>query len=105
MTAVANKPAHPTRRSRRRRAAVIAAIGWLLLAQTLFAVHRIDHVEHGVACALCMAADHAGGPIQDLIHAIAAPTPAAVEPSVYESAPVRFIPSYYSRGPPRHLES
>jgi hypothetical protein len=106
MTTVAHKASHHTTpRSRRRRAAVIAAIAWLLLAQTLFTVHRIDHVEHGVACALCMEADHAGGPIHEPIHAIAAPEPAAVEPTVRESAPVLFIPSYYSRGPPKHLEA
>jgi hypothetical protein len=107
MTAIAEQASRPTGvRSRRRRAAIVAAAAWLLLAQTLLAVHRIDHnAEQHAACAVCVVADHAGGPIQEPIHAIAAPQTASVAVSVAESAPVLIVLSYYSRGPPQHLPS
>jgi hypothetical protein len=93
-------------RSRRRRAAIIAAAVWLLFAQTLLAVHRIDHnAEQHAACALCVVADHAGGPIYEPIHAIPAPESVPVAVTVAESAPVLIVLSYYSRGPPAHLRS
>jgi hypothetical protein len=107
MTERTAKAPHQTGRLRRRnRAAIVAVIAWLLLAHTLFAVHRIDHfTADGVTCAMCVAAHHAGGPIQEPLHAIAMPEPAAVAPSSKESAPVLLILSYYSRGPPLHLRS
>jgi hypothetical protein len=107
MTERTAKAPHQTGRLRRRnRAAIVAVIAWLLLAHTLFAVHRIDHfTADGVTCAMCVAAHHAGGPIQEPLHAIAMPEPAAVASSSKESAPVLLILSYYSRGPPLHLRS
>ena len=107
MTEPARKAAHQAARLRRRnRAAIVAVMAWLLLAHTLFAVHRIDHfTADGVTCALCVAGHNAGGPIQEPLHAIATPEPAAIAPSSKESAPVLVIHSYYSRGPPLHLRS
>ena len=80
MTERTGKAAHQTRRLRRRnRAAIVTVIAWLLLAHTLFAVHRIDHFTGDAAtCAMCVAAHHAGGPIQEPLHAIATPEPEAV---------------------------
>src|SRR6185295_2185136 len=107
MTAIAEQASRAMGvRSRRRRAAIIAAAVWLLFAQTLLAVHRIDHnAEQHAACALCVVADHAGGPIYEPIHAIATPEPAQVAVTVAESAPAPIVLSYYSRGPPAHLPS
>ena len=53
-------------RSRRHRAALLVLLGWLLLAQTLLAVHTVDHakVENGAPCALCMAGDHLAGTVR-----------------------------------------
>ncbi|HET7133806.1 MAG TPA: hypothetical protein VFJ95_16240 [Gammaproteobacteria bacterium] len=95
-------------RARRQRIRVLALFAWLLVAQTLLIVHRIDHASagHEPACALCVAADHVAGPIAAPIHAIAhsSPPPLATH-AVEHSAPSVFVPSYRSRAPPASLRS
>jgi len=94
-------------RLRKRRAVLIVLFGWLLLAQTLLVVHRIDHAkaEHGVLCALCSAADHSAGSAVEIVHSIAPQTPAPVAATVDVSLPVAVASSYRSRAPPTYLES
>jgi len=95
-------------RSRKHRVPIVALFAWLFVAQALLIVHRIDHASagHDVACALCAAADHSGGPIVEPIRAIAPPTPApAVSHIVERAAPFILVLSYRSRAPPQHLRS
>ena len=92
-------------RSRKRRAALLILFGWVLLAQTLLVVHRIDHnaTEHGVACALCVAADHLVGGAHAQVSAIDAPEPLAVESTVGVPAARTIVVAYRSRAPPELL--
>jgi hypothetical protein len=92
-------------RARRHRAAILALFGWLLVAQTLLAAHRIDHYSggDGVSCALCIAGDHAAA-IGDHTLVVASdlkPEPIAV--AIIESASLVIFLSYHSRAPPEHL--
>jgi hypothetical protein len=92
-------------RSPKRRAAFLVLFGWVLLAQTLLVVHRIDHnaTEHGVACALCVAADHLAGGAQTHVYAIDAPEPLAVESTVGVPAARTIVVAHRSRAPPELL--
>ncbi|HET8697174.1 MAG TPA: hypothetical protein VFO94_06800 [Gammaproteobacteria bacterium] len=95
-------------RARRQRARVLVLLGWLLVAQSLLIVHRIDHASagHEAACALCVAADHATGPVAEPIHAIAySSAPPLAAQVVEHSTPSVFVPSYRSRAPPASLRS
>ena len=59
--------------ARRRRAANLALLGWLLVGQTALVIHRIDHnaASHNTLCAACVAADQsadvASAPVVALI--------------------------------------
>ncbi len=94
-------------RSRRHRAALLVLLGWLLLAQTLLAVHTVDHakVENGAPCALCVAGDHLAGAAAPPVHRIPPPTPEAIASTVNGSIAVAFRAAYRSRAPPAHLQS
>jgi hypothetical protein len=98
----------PGLRARRQRVRVLALLAWLLVAQALLIVHRVDHARasHDAACALCVAADHTAGPIAEPVHAIAysSPPPLAAQ-AVEDSTPAVFVPSYRSRAPPAFLRS
>ena len=92
-------------RSPKRHTVILVLFGWVLIAQTLLVVHRIDHnaTEHGVACALCVAADHlAGGPPAH-VYAIDAPEPPTVESTVGVSTARVAVVAYRSRAPPKFL--
>ncbi len=92
-------------RSPKRRTAILVLFGWVLLAQTLLVVHRIDHnaTEHGVACALCVAADHLAGGAQVQLHAIDAPESLDVESTVGTPTTRLAVVAYRSRAPPPTL--
>jgi hypothetical protein len=92
-------------RSRQRRVAVLTLFAWVLVAETLLVVHRIDHntAGHGVTCALCSAADHLAGTAVTAIHAIDPPAPIAVAATVCLSLSVAIRFPYHSRAPPQHL--
>ncbi len=94
-------------RSRRQQPALLVLLGWLLLAQTLLAVHTVDHakVENGAPCALCMAGDHLAGTSAPPVHHIPPPTPEAVASAVSGSIAVAFRAAYRSRAPPVYLQS
>lgn len=94
-------------RSRRHRAALLVLLGWLLLAQTLLAVHTVDHakVENGARCALCMAGDHLAGASAPPVHHLPPPAPEAVASTVSGSIAVAFRAAYRSRAPPPYLPS
>jgi hypothetical protein len=94
-------------RSRRQRPALLVLLGWLLLAQTLLAVHTVDHakVENGAPCVLCMAGDHLAGASAPPVHHIPPPAPEAVASTVSGSVAVAFRAAYRSRAPPAHLQS
>ena len=94
-------------RSRRQRAALLVLLGWLLLAQSLLAVHTVDHVkvENGAPCALCMAGDHLAGTSATPVHHIPPATPEVVVSTVSGSVAVAFRAAYRSRAPPTHLQS
>jgi hypothetical protein len=90
--------------SRRRRPAVLALLAFLLLAQTLLVVHRVDHnnAQHN-ACALCVAADHSAALPAAAVHALVHSVPEPVSAVAAESAHSALIVSYRSRAPPSHL--
>lgn len=90
--------------SRRRRPALLALLAFLLLAQTLLVVHRIDHnnAQHN-ACALCAAADHSAALPGAAAHALVPSVPEPVASVVAESTQPALIVSYRSRAPPSHL--
>jgi len=90
--------------SRRRRPAVLALLAFLLLAQTLLVVHRIDHTnaQHS-ACAVCVAADHSAALPGAAVHAFAPSVPEPVSSVVAESTHPTLVVSYRSRAPPSHL--
>jgi hypothetical protein len=95
-------------RARRHRVRVLAVLAWLVVAQALLIVHRIDHASagHEVACALCVAADHAAGPIAAPVQPIAHSGPAPVASRLVERAPASILVlSYRSRAPPDYLRS
>jgi hypothetical protein len=88
---------------RKRRAAVVAVLGFILLAQSALVVHQIQHhaVAHDTSCVLCLAAGHlAGGaatvqlhvPAFTLIERLALPASVA--------GLARSPLAYLSRGPP-----
>lgn len=89
-------------RSRRHRVASLVLLGWVLLAQTLLVVHRIDHnrAEHSVACTLCVVADHSAAPSHP--PAIAAPLsqPDSVVASAAQPVAALVVLPYRSRAPP-----
>ena len=89
---------------RRRRPAFLALLAFLLLAQTLLVVHRVDHTnaQHN-ACALCVAADHSPALPVTVVHALSHFAPERVSAVVAESAQSAPIVSYRSRAPPSHL--
>jgi len=90
--------------SRRRRPALLALLAFLLLAQTLLVVHRVDHnnAQHNT-CALCVAADHSAALPSAAAHALVPSVPEPVSAVVAESARPALIVSYRSRAPPSHL--
>src|SRR5690349_2074462 len=94
-------------RARRRRAAAIGLLAWLLLAQTALVVHRIDHgtAEHRASCALCIAADHAAAPTPEPLRPLVPEKPAPVAFDAVGSAPVVLTLAYRSRAPPDALRS
>ena len=91
-------------RARRRSAASLVLLGWVLLAQTALVVHRIDHnaADHNTVCAACVAADHSAdaGSASIFVSIPQAPTPLAT--SVAESAGTPAVVAYRSRAPPEH---
>jgi hypothetical protein len=94
-------------RFRRHRAALLALLGWVLLAQALLVAHRIDHngTGHSISCSLCVAADHAAATSTHPIQLIAnlRPTPAAA--LTPESPTSLVVLPYQSRAPPDHVDS
>jgi len=94
-------------RSRRQRPALFVLLGWLLLAQSLLAVHQVNHtsVENGAPCVLCVASDHMAGASAPPVHHIPPPTPEAAASTVSGSVAVAFRAAYRSRAPPAYLQS
>ena len=90
--------------SRRRRPAVLALLAFLLFAQALLVVHRIDHnsAQHN-ACAVCVAADHSAAMPTAAVHAVVPPVPEPVSFAIASSTRPALILSYRSRAPPSHL--
>ena len=90
--------------TRRRRPALLALLAFLLLAQTLLVVHRIDHnnVQHN-ACALCVAADHSTAMPAAAVHALVPSVPEPASFAVAKSTRSALIVAYRSRAPPSHL--
>jgi hypothetical protein len=93
-----------TLRSRRFRVASLVLLAYLLLAQTLLVVHRVDHSrpEHGTVCALCVAADHAAVLGHQAAVATSPSVPDTVSASIRPLAAALVILSYRSRAPPGH---
>ena len=90
--------------SRRLRPAVLALLAFLLLAQTLLVVHRVDHTNaQPHACALCVAADHSAALPGAAVHALVPSLPEPAAFVVAEAAHSAIIVSYRSRAPPSHL--
>ena len=89
---------------RRRRPALLVLLAFLLLAQTLLVVHRVDHnnAQHN-AWALCVAADHSAALPATAVHAFVPSVPEPASSVVAESAHPALIVSYRSRAPPSHL--
>jgi hypothetical protein len=89
---------------RRRRPVLLALLAFLLFAQTLLVVHRIDHnnSQHN-ACALCVAADHSAAMPAAAVHALIPSAPELVSFAVAKSAHPALIVAYRSRAPPSHL--
>ena len=94
-------------RSRRHGLAVLVLLGWVVLAEGLLVVHRIDHAGAGdsAACVLCSAADQ-----QAAAAAVTPPPRIAVCPDSIESfvgIPVEptLTVCYHSRAPPLLLRS
>ena len=94
-------------RSPRHALAVVAILGWVLVSQTLLVVHRIDHnaAEHGVACSLCVAADHQLGAAAHTLPMLAPSKPDVVAPTLPSAVPRIFAAAYRSRAPPSSLRS
>jgi len=84
--------------------ASLVLLAYMLLAQTLLIVHRIDHSrpEHGAVCALCVAADHAAAPSRQAVVAVSPLVPDTVSASTPPLAAALVILSYRSRAPPGH---
>jgi len=82
--------------------ASIALLAFVVLAQALLVVHRIDHSrpEHGAACALCVAADHSAAPNIATAVALSPLVPDTVLASIRTLTAALVIPSYRSRAPP-----
>jgi hypothetical protein len=87
--------------------ALLLLLGWLLLAQTLLAIHTVDHAkaENGAPCALCVAGDHLAGAAANAIHDIAPATPHVVASAraATVTLPIRAV--YRSRAPPSFLQT
>jgi len=94
-------------RRRRRRSALLVLFGWLLLAQTLLVVHRVDHAnaERGAPCTLCVASTHTAGAPAPLAQHVAPPTPDVVAEPAGGSVAAAFRAAYRSRAPPSYLQS
>lgn len=92
-------------RSRRHAFAVLALLGWVLLAEGLLVVHRIDHAStgHAVSCALCSAADHQAATFEDLPQPLVAAATSAVVSFFVTAQTVERVSSYRSRAPPGYL--
>ena len=90
--------------SRRRRPALLVLLAFLVFAQTLLVVHRIDHnnAQHN-ACAVCVAADHSAAMPAAAVHALVPPVPEPISFAVAKSVHPALILSYGSRAPPSHL--
>jgi predicted metal-binding membrane protein len=89
-------------RSRRYRAASAVLIAFILLAQALLVVHRIDHSrpEHGAACALCVAADHSPAPTHEAAVALSPSAPDTVSACTRTLTTALLVLCYHSRAPP-----
>ena len=89
-------------RSPRRRLAVLAVLAWIVAAQSLLVVHRIDHTSlgHHVSCALCIAADHQAGTAEHVDFALSSPLAARVATFIDASAGIDLRVAYRSRAPP-----
>ncbi len=92
-------------RSPRRAFAVLAILGWVLVSQTLLVVHRIDHnaTEHGVACSLCVAADHQLGAAAHTLPVLEPSKPDEATSTLAVTAPRTSAVPYRSRAPPSPL--
>jgi hypothetical protein len=57
-------------RAPRHRCAVLALLGFIVLAQTALVVHQVEHdaVAHDTHCVLCLAAGHLTGPSAAVQH-------------------------------------
>ncbi|HEX5047123.1 MAG TPA: hypothetical protein VFX89_08395 [Gammaproteobacteria bacterium] len=87
---------------------MLALLAVLLAAQALLVVHRIDHASagHEAACALCVAADHAAGPLADHVPTIVYAGSMPVAARLAERAPASILlHAYRSRAPPEYLRS
>ncbi len=91
-------------RARRRRAANLALLGWLLVGQTALVIHRIDHnaASHNTLCAACVAADQSADVASAPVVATVPQAPTPVASAVVASAGTPTLVSYQSRAPPRH---
>jgi hypothetical protein len=90
-------------RARKRRVAVLALLGLIVLAQTALIVHQIQHdaVAHNSNCVLCTAASHlAGGAttVQPYAPALT-PVEGVLLPAARPHRSRTPLP-YLSRGPP-----
>ena len=89
-------------RWRRYREASIALLAFVVLAQALLVVHRIDHSrpEHGAACALCVAADHSSAPTHEAPVAQSPSMPDTVSACTRTLTTALVVHYYHSRAPP-----
>jgi hypothetical protein len=90
-------------RARRRSATSLVLLGWLLVAQTVLVVHRIDHnaADHNTLCAACVAADQSADVASAPVVATVPQAPTPVAAAVAESAGTPTFVSYRSRAPPK----
>jgi len=77
-------------------------LAWLVLAQALLVVHRVDHsvTQHGDVCVLCLAADHSTGPPSEPSFPVLEGASVEVPAPAVVAAPVVTVLHYRSRAPP-----
>lgn len=94
-------------RSRKHALVVLALLGWVVLAESLLVVHRIDHTSagHDVSCALCAAADHQAATTEPPPQLVVPVTRSPVVSFVGASQTVDVIVSYRSRAPPEDRQT
>jgi hypothetical protein len=85
----------------RRRRLVLALFALLLIAQTALMAHSVEHIGRNAECALCVAADHHGGPTEIVLPVLLAAVESPFQVPRFDAPTPVLQLAFQPRAPPR----